>query len=72
MLLLVLLWSPAAEQAVNAVGRAQCPFTVLSYSRDVMCTCLWLPFSLSADIVSRVLCLGSLFAKAWASKSLCC
>lgn len=53
-------------------GRAQCPFSVLSCSRDVMCTGLWLPCCLSADIVSRVLCLGSLFAKAWASKSLYC
>lgn len=64
MLLLVPPWSPDTEQAVNAVGRAQCPFPVLSCSRDVMYVCLWLPCSLSADIVSRVLCLGSLFAEA--------
>lgn len=64
MLLLVLQWSPDTEQAVNAVGRTLCLLPVLSCSRDVMCKCLWLPCSLSANIVARVFCLGSLFAKA--------
>lgn len=57
MVLLVLPWSLGTEQAVSAVGRAQCPFPVLSCSRNVMCTWLRLPCSLSADIVSRALAL---------------